>query len=481
MSIQSSILGGAGGGGEGGSTYKVLHIVDEKAAGTDAGTFTSGAWQTRTLNTKAVDEIGSTLASNQFTLPAGTFRAYARVPAFHVNHHKSRLRNITDGSTTLVGSSQYCEVAAGPTDQTDSIIIGRFTLAGTKTFEIQHQCETTKTGNGFGEGAGFSEVEHYAEIWIEQEVVGITSGEIRQFLYLRDEKAANVDGGTFTSGAWQTRTLNTEVVDEIGSTLAANQFTLPAGTYEIEASAPSWRVDANKLRLRNITDGTTALVGGSYYSGGGDVGTHSELRGRITIASTKTFELQHRCALTSATFGFGVGTDVGEVEVYAEVWIERITTVQPAGDAGSLLYLRDEKASGVAGGDFVSGDWRTRTLNTEVVDEIGSTLASNQFTLPAGTYNVRASAPSYRVHRNQLRLRNVTDGTTAVVGQSAFAVNAAGDGGVAVLEGRFTIAAQKTFELQHRCETTFATQGFGIEVNFDEVEIYAVVWIEKVA
>ena len=56
--------------------------------------------------------------------------------------------------------------------------------------------------------------------------------------YLKDVKAANTAGGTFTSGAFQTRTLNTVEGDASIVSLAANQFTLQAGTYHIEGVAP---------------------------------------------------------------------------------------------------------------------------------------------------------------------------------------------------------------------------------------------------
>ncbi len=56
-----------------------------------------------------------------------------------------------------------------------------------------------------------------------------------QMVVVVDEKAANTSGGTFTSGAWQTRTLNTLTVNDDGiASLSDDQITLPAGTYEIE-------------------------------------------------------------------------------------------------------------------------------------------------------------------------------------------------------------------------------------------------------
>lgn len=147
----------------------------------------------------------------------------------------------------------------------------------------------------------------------------------RPLLHLRDVKAAGTDGGTFTQDAWQTRTLNTEATDEIGSTLSSNQFTLPAGTYEIDASAPALNVNEHKAKLTNITDGTDTIIGTtSRSSGEGASITRSVIAGRFTIAAQKTFAIQHRCAVTTASDGFGRGVAWGVSEVYTDVRIWRV-------------------------------------------------------------------------------------------------------------------------------------------------------------
>ena len=82
-----------------------------------------------------------------------------------------------------------------------------------------------------------------------QTIVKSSSATTNAFLHLQDQKTSGTEGGNFTSGAWNTRTLNTEVTDTIGSTLSSNQFTLPAGTYYIEASAPAYSVGRHLSRL----------------------------------------------------------------------------------------------------------------------------------------------------------------------------------------------------------------------------------------
>jgi hypothetical protein len=121
-------------------------------------------------------------------------------------------------------------------------------------------------------------------------------------------------------------------------------------------------------------------------------------------------------------------------------------------------------------------------LNTEVSD-VGNygSLASNQITLDAGTYIIRASAPAFATNRHQTRLQNVTDATTVLIGTSEHN-NTQGDGNQSRswVHGLFTIGSGKALELQHQCQATRATFGLGVEGNFT-TEVYAVVELWKVA
>lgn len=145
------------------------------------------------------------------------------------------------------------------------------------------------------------------------------------YLHVRDEKASGSDGGTFTGGAWQTRTLNTVKTNSIPSaSVASSQITLPAGTYRIQARAPCLTVDAHKTRLQNITDTSTVAIGSVEYAASSTVTSASWLTATFTIAGTKVFELQHYSSGTGTTTGFGRAYSApGVVEVYAEVLITK--------------------------------------------------------------------------------------------------------------------------------------------------------------
>ncbi len=125
-------------------------IQDEKADGTQGGTFSSGAARTRVLTTIVTDETGDvSLSSNQFTLSAGTYRIWAQAPAYRVTNGYAWLQNITDASLEVQGSNHYSNSSTGGV-HTHSFIAGQFTITATKTFEIQHICFATRSSEGFG-------------------------------------------------------------------------------------------------------------------------------------------------------------------------------------------------------------------------------------------------------------------------------------------------------------------------------------------
>jgi len=141
---------------------------------------------------------------------------------------------------------------------------------------------------------------------------------------LRDEKSAGTNGGSSSGGTWATRDLNAQDGGSGFCSLSSNQFILQSGSYKCLASAPAHLGDQHKIRLRNITDSVTTLVGSNGF---GDASTadptddSSFIKGRFTITKPTTFEIQHRVATTRATNGFGVAASMGEVEVYTQVEI----------------------------------------------------------------------------------------------------------------------------------------------------------------
>jgi hypothetical protein len=146
--------------------------------------------------------------------------------------------------------------------------------------------------------------------------------------------------------------------------------------------------------------------------------------------------------------------------------------------------FEDQKASGTAGGSFANGAYRVRDLNTVVRNVIaGASLnaANGQFTLPAGTYWIAWRAPGALVNLHKSRLFNVTDNSVPAggLGSVAEASNSVGsqtnsEGGVLV-----TITSAKAFRIEHRCQSTRNTDGFGRAASFGDTETYTRVSICK--
>lgn len=143
---------------------------------------------------------------------------------------------------------------------------------------------------------------------------------------LAEEQPSNTNGGTFTSGSWQTRTLNTVQSDTDGIvSLSSNVFTLGAGTYVIEWSAPVYNVLNHQTRLYDNTNTAVVEYGSTEYaSSTHNVTNRSFGSAKITISSSTDYKIEHRCATTKATYGLGVNANFGNVEVYTQVKITKL-------------------------------------------------------------------------------------------------------------------------------------------------------------
>lgn len=139
--------------------------------------------------------------------------------------------------------------------------------------------------------------------------------------YITYSLATNSNGGTLTGGTYNTRPLNTTAGDTSIVSLSSNQFTLQAGTYHLEGWAVARNVDNNNVRIRNITDSTTAIIGLSTTAAALAVnaGVPSLLAGSFTIAGAKVFELQHYVETTASGAGAGAGANSGDNNIFALV------------------------------------------------------------------------------------------------------------------------------------------------------------------
>ncbi len=296
----------------------LLHIQDQKAANTGGGTGSVGD-NTRDLNTVLTNEIsGASLASNKITLPAGTYMIEASSPCYRCDQNRAFLYNVTDSAVEVLGTVEY--QAESSLQQSRSFVNGRFTIAGSKDFELRHNLSAAPSSiQVLGIASNDTRVEVYTDVSIRQVVAAIP------LLHVQDQKAANTAGGSSSETSWHTRDLNTVLTNEIsGASLASDQITLPAGTYEIEANTRSHRGGAHRAVLYNVTDSAYEIIGTSTFANvGGFVENQTFVLGQFTISETKIFELRHYITVAVPTNGLGWANNDGSVEIYSDVIIRQ--------------------------------------------------------------------------------------------------------------------------------------------------------------
>jgi len=138
--------------------------------------------------------------------------------------------------------------------------------------------------------------------------------------------------------------------------------------------------------------------------------------------------------------------------------------------------FQDQKTSGTAGGASVSGV-QVRTLNSTVENSItGCSLTSNQITLAAGDYYVRAKSPLYYSGRSRSYLYDTTGASILVLGAGSTAGSiGTSSGEVSSAEGKFTLSVESVLELRTYVNSARTVDGLGRYVGDGELEIYATI------
>lgn len=302
-------------------------------------TYTPGVGGAGTITIKEADGTPSA-AFDTLILPNGT------------------LTNNGDGSATYTpaggggGSLTVQEVDGTPSDTPTILQFPNGTLsvptAGTMLY--------TPAGGGGGGGSGLYDA----------------------YVHIRDERASGTNGGDYTTGAtWQTRTLQTEKADPSGiASVGSNQITLAAGTYHIQARATTQFSGVARLRLRDITNSATLVLGdtnGDNQGSGGYTQNDSlELSGRFTLTATTTLELQMWAQYSRATYGFGQAASSGDVEVFASVELWREGTGGGGGGGSGPAYTTPGSMTGwawdVQGGSTITANANAWDMTTDAAD-----------------------------------------------------------------------------------------------------------------
>jgi len=153
-----------------GASNQILHVVNHQVSGTAGATTVVGWLNTHQLNTVLTNEIsGASLTTYLVTLPAGTYEVSGWAQAggsFNsgVYRLKSRLYNVTDSATAIVGGGNNGPGYAGDSLTTSPNLPfeGKITIAATKVFRVEVYTNDSSAEMGMPMTSG--EVEVYASV-----------------------------------------------------------------------------------------------------------------------------------------------------------------------------------------------------------------------------------------------------------------------------------------------------------------------------
>ena len=194
---------------------------------------------------------------------------------------------------------------------------------------------------------------------------------------------------------------------------------------------------------------SSAGTNGTDGSDGTDVGTTLTTQGDILYRDGSGLQRLAK-GTASQTLKMNSGATAPE-------WQTVATPTSPFGSG--LFHMTHETADGTNGGTATGGGWRARTINTIKTNQISGSLSSNNFTIPAGDYICIGNSFLTNVNMGQTRIIDVATDNVLVLGNNIYAEGYAG--GQSMINGRFTISASKTCELQYYTSATYVNTGQG--------------------
>jgi len=228
-----------------------------------------------------------------------------------------------DSEHYAAGSIDSEHYAAGSVDGTaigDDEVDSQHIAAG--SIDSEHYAAGSVDGTAIGDDEVDSQ--HIADSAVGAAALGIV-GVAGEPWILQQQETAGSDGGTFNSGGWRTRDLNTEVLDDGANvSISSGTITIEPGTYYIQGCAVAQNVNQHQLRLYDVGNATELVIGMSGKHG--NFNAPALIHGVITIASQTTIELQHQSSGTETNKGFGAASDMGVIEVYAHLEGWKLTT-----------------------------------------------------------------------------------------------------------------------------------------------------------
>jgi len=249
---------------------------------------------------------------------------------------------------------------------------------------------------------------------------------------------------------------------------------------KVEDSAVTF-VDSTTIRLAAMTGGEVVeIMSNSTVLGTGVVETAAIKDAAVTSAKIGSQAVETANIKDAAVTSAKIGSQAVETANIKDLGVTtaKLATreVTPAKIEPHAIIVREYQADTVDGGTFTSGAWRTRDLNLEVLDAGNDiTISSGQVTFQPGYYLILGWAVANQVGYHQTAIYNVDTTTHLATGTTAYsATGAVGPSESFVASNLFVNPSSTvTIELQHVCQTTKATDGFGKAGSLGNTEVYA--------
>ncbi len=129
--------------------------------------------------------------------------------------------------------------------------------------------------------------------------------------FFTEEYALGVATGTFNSGAWRVRNINTIAINRGGlATLVGSTMAVPTGAYWVYCFGSTFRVGDNALRLADadlgFEIGTPWTPVSRAHSSSGHSDAVAQMWAETNFGAGGDFKLEHRCQTSRAGSGMGL-------------------------------------------------------------------------------------------------------------------------------------------------------------------------------
>lgn len=457
---------------------------------TQLGTITSGTWTATVIASAYVDSIltGKTIVDPVVTGMTAT--AALGIP-------KRTLITYDPSEFTFVTRTL---TLAGLGIDLASEVTGTLTVANGGTGAVSLTSGSILLGGGTGPITATTTLPSATQLLITQ-VGTITAGTWTGTAIASANIATTLSGKTFTTASLTDPTITGFATT---GTVGAAMVTLSAGKFitrtfsGVNAVSLTSEIQGT-LPVANGGTGAVSLTSGSILLGGGT----GPITATTTLPSATQLLITQVGTVTTGTWsattigvtrgGTGAITTpaagtllIGNGATYTNAALTAGTGIAITTGSGSISiattplvwYLYDQKASGTAGGGTTAGATTQRDITGVTGPSADVTLASNDFTLVAGSWQIDISAPCYQCGSHDVQLFSVTAGTIQTYGTSE--ISGTGTQTRSIATFIVTQVSSVVYRVRHRTANTQAVNGFGFPSSAHS-EIYTHIIIKKTA